>query len=195
MKSTRTAGWTLLELMITLTLLALLSAKVVTVMKMANDAAGDQSMAIHVENQANEILDRIGLAIMGSDRGTLVPSVEGLNYSGLRYKLSLGTENGVTVWDDTEEIRLAGVGTRIEWRENPDEAEERRLVWTKLASQLLEGEVLNGVDDNGNGLVDEQGLTFVIDRNMVTIRMTLRATSGVGREVIRTVERVVVCRN
>ena len=76
MKRTRTAGWTLLELMITLTLLAILTAKVVTVMRMANDAAGDQSMAIHVENQANEILDRIGLAIMGSDRATLDPILE-----------------------------------------------------------------------------------------------------------------------
>ena len=57
-------------------------------MKMANDAAGDQSMAIHVENQANEILDRIGvdlasLAALHVDAPDLAAGPEDNRLAGL----------------------------------------------------------------------------------------------------------------
>ena len=53
----------------------------------------------------------------------------------------------------------------------------------------------NGVDDNGNGLIDEQGLAFTIFRNTVTIRLSLLRLSADGQPIEKTVETTVTCRN
>ena len=97
------------------------------------------------------------------------------------------------MWSDPEEIRLDG--SAVEWRENPGTADERRVTWTTLVSPLLSGETINGVDDNGNGLVDEEGLSFVLDGDSVRIRLTIRRPEVDGRTVEQTVESVVCIRN
>lgn len=69
------------------------------------------------------------------------------------------------------------------------------MVWTSLARPFLEGEVLNGVDDNGNGLIDEQGLSFTLFGDSVTIRLSIAQTNPEGEEITQTVETVVTVRN
>ena len=68
------------------------------------------------------------------------------------------------------------------------------MVWSSLVRPLLEGEIQNGKDDNGNGLIDEQGLTFVIDGRAIRMRLTIgRDGESVTHE--RTVAASVVPRN
>ncbi|MCA9322374.1 MAG: hypothetical protein KDB53_16650, partial [Planctomycetes bacterium] len=45
---------------------------------------------------------------------------------------------------------------------------------------LLQGEVLNGLDDNGNGLADERGLSFERDgvRLLVRVGMGFKQSSA-----------------
>jgi hypothetical protein len=150
---------------------------------------------MHQEDHARRVIDRIALAIMGSDRETLVPQVEDVHTTSLRYNCSLGLENGVVVWSDPEEVRLDEASASVEWRENPGTVDERQVVWTSLVSPLLEGETVNGVDDNGNGLVDEDGLSFVIEGQRVTVRLTLQRLEVDGRRVQQSVESIVACRN
>ena len=190
----RRAGWTLIELVLAGVLVTGVVTKAAFVVNAAMGLASDESASMHYEDQANAVMDRIALAVMGSDRETLAPEVEDLHLSSIRYSFSLGLEDGEVVWSDVEEIRL-GAGNAIEWRENPDAAEERRVVWTNLVSPLLEGEAINGVDDNGNGLIDEDGLSFVLEGQRIHIRLTLRRPEVGGRTVQQTVERVVYCRN
>ncbi|NOT32397.1 MAG: hypothetical protein HOP15_18280 [Planctomycetes bacterium] len=189
------AGWTLIEV----TLAALLVTGVVTkaafVMNTALGLAGDQTASMHYEDQARGVMDKIALAVMGSDRGTLIPEIEELHSDSIRYTFSLGIEDGAVVWSAPEEIRLDEQRLAVEWRENPGAAEERKAVWTSLVSPLLEGEELNGVDDNGNGLIDEDGLSFVLEGERVVIRLTLRRPEVNGRLVEQTIESVVYCRN
>ena len=115
--------------------------------------------------------------------------------SDIRYSFSLGLEDGVVVWSDPEEIRLSATGEAVEWLGNPGTPEEQRVVWSHLVSPFLEGELLNGLDDNGNGLIDEEGLSFVIDGQRVVIRLTLNRPEVNGRTAQETIERVVTCRN
>jgi hypothetical protein len=165
------------------------------VMRSAFGLASEESATMHYEDQARRVMDRIAMAVMGSDRDRLAPEPEEVHTSEIRYSFSLGLEDGEVVWSDPEEIRLADSGTEVEWLENPGAAEERKVVWSDLVSPLLEGEVANGVDDNGNGLVDEDGLSFVIEGQRVTIRLTIQRPELDGRTVQETVERVVACRN
>ena len=158
------AGWSLIELVLASALVLGVVTKAAFVMNSALGLAGDSTASMHTEDQARAVMDRIALAVMGSDRGTLVPEIEELHTNSLRYTFSLGVEDGEIVWSDPEQIRLGVGNSSVEWVENPGAAEERKAVWTSLVSPLLQGEEVNGVDDNGNGLIDEDGLSFVLDR-------------------------------
>ena len=188
-------GWTIIELLLATALVTVVMGKAVFVMKAALGLAGEQSASMHQEDQARAVMDRIALAVMGSDRASLLPQIEQIHSNSIRYTFSLGLEDGAVVWSAPEEIRLGGTGTSIEWREKPDAADERRVVWSNLVSPLLEGETVNGVDDNGNGLIDEDGLSFVLEDQRVVIRLTLSRMESDGRIVPETVESVVFCRN
>jgi type II secretory pathway pseudopilin PulG len=187
------AGWTLIELVLAGVLVTGIMAKAAFVVNAALGLANDETASMHYEDQARRVMDRIALAVMGSDRDTLLPQIEALHTSSIRYSFSLGLEDGEVVWSAPEEIRLDG--SAVEWRENPGAAEERRTVWTNVVSPLLQGELVNGVDDNGNGLVDEDGLSFVLEGQRIVIRMTLRRPEVGGRTVEQSVESIVYCRN
>ncbi len=190
----RRSGWTLVELALAGLLVTGVVTKAAFVVDAALGLASDESASMHYEDQARVVMDRIGLAVMGSDRDSLFPEIQELHTNSMRYSFSLGLEDGEVVWSDPEEIRL-GVGNAVEWRENPDAAQERRAVWTTLVSPLLEGEVVNGMDDNGNGLIDEDGLSFVLEGQRIVIRLTLRRPEVDGRTVQQSVESIVYCRN
>ncbi|MCP3914576.1 MAG: hypothetical protein GY711_03345 [bacterium] len=74
---------------------------------------------------------------------------------------------------DTSHVEFENVtGKHIVSQEGSD------LMWNLLSlstrvAPFLEGEVPNGMDDNGNGLIDEKGFSFVRDRRAMTVRLTL----------------------
>ncbi len=69
-----------------------------------------------------------------------------------------------------------------------------RVVWNGITlcevAPFLEGEIPNGMDDNGNGLIDERGLSFTFDRHSVRIRLTTQARVD-GELRVQTVETTV----
>ena len=109
--------------------------------------------------------------------------------------MSLGVENGVVVWKDPENIGIGEQPNQLVWRSNAGTLAERRVVWSNILRPYLEGEVLNGIDDNGNGIIDEKGISFVLFRNSVTIRLTLGRELPGGGFAEETVETVVTVRN
>ncbi|MEQ1893423.1 MAG: hypothetical protein ABL998_12825 [Planctomycetota bacterium] len=187
------AGWTLVEFLLAAGLTGLVMTKASLVLREAFGAAGRSTAMMHTEDQARAVMERISLAVMGSDRESLFPGVESVHSSAIRYSMSLGIEDGELVWSAPEEIRLDG--TSVEWRENPGAVEEQRVTWSSLVSPLLAGETVNGVDDNENGLVDEDGLSFVLEGESVRIRLTIQRPELDGRTVPQTVESVVYIRN
>jgi hypothetical protein len=68
-------------------------------------------------------------------------------------------------------------------------------VLSNIVRPFLEGEIPNGIDDNGNGIIDEKGLSFVVNEGSVTIRLTI-GRQVAGQAVIEeTLESTVMCRN
>lgn len=197
---TRTArarrGFTLIEALIAASLLGIVVVKITMVLNSATQSHNRESSAMVLEDQAHRVLDQIAYAIMGAERDELVPDpLQPLYSTELNYSVSLGVEAGEVVFNDPERIGLGNVLSQLVWAENPGVAEERRVVWTNLVSPFLEGEIPNGVDDNGNGLVDESGLTFSLEGNAVTIRLSLARPQSDGTLLEETVETLVTCRN
>lgn len=194
--SSRCAGWTLLELLMGLVLLTLLVMKTYETVSVATEAAEDVTEDVVIEDQARRVLRQIAYAVMGANRESLAPDAAApFSTEDLRYQVNLGIQDGVVVWSDPEQIAMNEDDLEVFWRQNPDAEGERRVVWTKLVSPYLEGELPNGMDDNGNGLIDEEGLSFTVAGDSVTIRITLQRQAGDGELLTRTLETTVTCRN
>ena len=194
--SVRRAGFSLVELAIGLTVLAILSANIIWVLSATGRSSDNETARSILEDHTQTVLRRIGLAIMRSSRETLtLENPQGFTNEKVEYSVQIGINEGAAVWDDPERIEMLDNEGSIAWSKNPDAPEELRVVWSNLVRPLLEGEVMNGIDDNGNGLVDEKGLSFVLDRNAVTIRLSLERRTPEGEVLTRTVETTVTCRN
>ncbi|HVS17392.1 MAG TPA: hypothetical protein VMT18_02240 [Planctomycetota bacterium] len=191
------AAYTLLEVVISIGLVALVVTNIVLALDSSTKAYEVGSTRIEVEDQARRTLDRIALAVMGSSREGLAPGQEyPLDTDSLTYQLHLGYQNGVAVWSDPERIAREEQQAQIAWSKNPGNADEQRVVWTKWVRETMDGEIPgNGLDDNGNGLIDEKGLSFTIEQDLVTIRLTLEKNGPDGRPVTVALDTQVGVRN
>jgi len=195
MSGTRCAGFTLVETIISLALVGLVITKLALVMDEARRAHQDESIAMALDDQAMELIDRISFALVGAARQKLTGAMLApLTSAEIHYQVSMGIEDGQAVWSDPEVIGMKDEGS-LYWAENPGEVNERLVVWANTVSQMLQNELANGIDDNGNDLADELGLSFVLDGRSVTIRLSLERLADDGKKVQSTKETTVTCRN
>ena len=190
-------GYTLVEVAIVATLGTIVMFKGATLVRDVVRVGNQEMQDMALEDHSRKMMDQITYAIMSSDRESLVPmnTVFPDFETGLTYRLSLGLENGNVVWSDPEWIGLGPNGTQIVWAASPGAADEQRVVWSNRVQALMEGEIPNGLDDNGNGLVDEQGLNFLITGNRVIVRLTLAQVGENGEITEHTIETTATCRN
>jgi hypothetical protein len=79
--------------------------------------------------------------------------------------------------------------------ENEGQPDERRTVLASGVAELFEGESANNLDDNGNGLKDERGLSFSAQGSVVTVRLSCQRRDDAGRLLSKTAETAVHLRN
>ena len=192
----RRGGFTLIEAMIAMVLVGLVLTKLTMVMSQASKVHQVESLTMTLEDQAAQVLDRIAFAIIGSDADTITPGVAApFSTNNVTFQISLGVENGEIVLGDPEQIGTRGDGSQLYWGHNIGGMDERYVVWSNSVSEMLEGETLNGVDDNGNDLDDELGLSFNMSGKSITIRLTLVRTDKNGFKTEVTEQTTVTCRN
>lgn len=190
----RRAGFTAIELSVVLVLLVIVAIKAAMLFDFAAKSQIEDTAELALEDQARRTLDQVAFAVMGANRETLFPDPDSPNHDHrVWYEVSLGVEDGEVVWADPEEI--SGANSKVVWSQNPGQADERRVVWSNVVRPFLEGEIQNGQDDNGNGLIDEKGLNFTLQGNRVTIRLTLERAQPDGDVITQSVETSVTLRN
>ncbi|MAB79284.1 MAG: hypothetical protein CMJ89_08015 [Planctomycetes bacterium] len=189
-------GFTIIEALIAMALVGLVLTKLTMVVTQAQKAHTNEVATMVLEDQAAQVLDRVAFAIIGSDADTIDPVVEApFSTDELSFRISMGVEEGEVIWGNPEQIGLRGDGSQLYWGQNVGEVEERIVVWCNTVSEMLEGELLNGYDDNGNSLDDELGLSFDKNGKSITIRMTLVKVDKEGRSREVTEQTTVTCRN
>jgi len=182
--------------MFAIALMAIIVAKLTIVAREASELHGRETASMALEDKAYQVLDRIVYAIIGADAQTLDPTaIFPFFAAGLEYKISLGVEDGETIWSPVEFIGVGEDSSQLRWGRNLGEEEELFVVWCNAVSSLIEDEIENGSDDNDNALVDETGLTFTVKDESVTIILTLEGTDKDGEVQRQTVQTVVTCRN
>jgi prepilin-type N-terminal cleavage/methylation domain-containing protein len=194
-RSTR-GGFTLLEALIALSVLGLVLGNVVMMLRSSNDAYDVEAGKAQLELQIDQTLDRIVLALMGASTDSLDPnSSMPAFHDELTFQQSLGFANGELLFGAQERIELALADGEVIWREKPGEVDERSVTWSRWVARFLEGELMNGVDDNANGLIDESGLVFLVEGAQVTVHLTMQRVDTHGRTTTYSRTAVVHCRN
>jgi hypothetical protein len=149
-----------------------------------------------LDMQLDRTMDRIALALMAARKDSLLPANNTPLFTAhLDFNQSKGFEDGHEIFGDTERIELVDGAEQIVWKQRPDTVDERKVVWTNWVRQYFKDEAANGIDDDANGLIDEWGLSFTVDGNRVTIRLTLEREGPEHAILKRTQETTVTCRN
>jgi prepilin-type N-terminal cleavage/methylation domain-containing protein len=192
------AGFTLLELMIALAVLALVIVNVTSLMRTAGRAFDSDAANARLEEVATRTMDRVLYALAGASRTSLTPAnAAPLSNSMINYQPSLGISEDEAVLGEPERIELEPATGIVRWTRNVGESDQQTVAWGDLVRALHAGEVgANVWDDNGNGLVDEAGLSFaLVGDNSVRVELSLERKSESGKQLLFSLESRVTCRN
>ncbi|MEM8709530.1 MAG: prepilin-type N-terminal cleavage/methylation domain-containing protein [Planctomycetota bacterium] len=196
----RRAGFSLVEVIIAISVLVLIAVNVGMVSRVGRSAAESGVLMLRVDDELHLTMDRISLALMAADS----EEVDGLAAAPLpsdwvQYQAALGTNDGEVVHGPVEDVswRPAGDGNgTVQWRERPDEETERQIVWSKHVPIAYQSEILENLeDDNGNDLLDEAGLAFTKDARTINIHVTVEREGEDGRSHSTHKKSVITCRN
>ena len=208
------AGFSLLEILISLTMLVTFTGSLLLVLFTGTKTAHTGMARQGVESLARRTMDRIAAELVSSGTSVLVPNptgafgsatltfqcVEGLGANnnaawGTPRKLALQLEEGEN--DDGVDNNGNGLVDEraLVWTIDPGGAGEQSTIWAHGVREYLEGESPNGLDDNGNGLLDERGLSFVRQAGLLTIRLSLEQVDTERNHLVRTVQTTLRLRN
>jgi len=217
MKRTSRAGFTIVEMAISATLLAGLLAGVIALTLAGSGAFRAGTSKIDLETRVHVALDRMAHEIGNAGRGSLfpnpqpVPGIQGLGTSTLDFQACVGTAGKVPLFGPVQRLALELEPSELDngldddadglvdeglvtWTTDLGGPSPRRAVLATGVGELLEGELANGADDNGNGLVDEPGLAFQLIGERVNVWLTLERSVD-GNLLTYTAQRSIAFRN
>lgn len=190
MRKRRRSGFTLVELVIGVTILAVLSGAVMLFTTSTSNAYRTVSMSIHNDAMARRGMRKVKELLRGTGADQILPMMgAGLWTDTVEFQQVIGQTGGVPEWAPLQRLELQEEPSDPDdGLDNDDDGliDERVLVWIRDSglpterpvvllrnvSELLGGERPNGADDNGNGLIDEPGACFDFDEGFVTFRLT-----------------------
>jgi len=188
-------GLTLVETMISLTLLVLMLTGIESVLGSARRQYASGSRAMSLERRGAQALGRVVGALRAADPDSIsVVPMAPLATSEITFQLNEGYEGQQVSWSPPVRIRLEPDG-RISRTDALGLPEERTGYWGHDIAPLLEGETLNGLDDNGNGLIDEPGLCVSRQGQLLSIALTLSVAAPGGAVQTHTWSTQLHCRN
>jgi Tfp pilus assembly protein PilW len=209
----RTRGFSLLEILLGLTMVGSFLGALVMVVSASTRAARTGMARQSAESQARRALDRIVRELVSSAVGTLDPDPvapwggasltfqrissfsEGAIEWGVPARLSLELEPGeLDNGLDDNANGLVDEGQLV-YTLDPDAPAPQSVVWVKGVREFYPGELPNGLDDNANGLADEAGLSFERRDGRLIVRLCLEETDGQGHTLVHALTTTVRPRN
>lgn len=200
--SSSRAGLTMIEVLISTAVLSLVLLSIAMVTKTGSGVYRATMARDALRQRGEQTLDRIADALSTASKATFdAAPVAPFGASTLDYRTPTGLTGGVVSWSVKNRIAY-----RVDPKAEPNEGEivlirdvgAAKSVTTVLATHvadLLDGEKPNGKDDNGNGLVDEKGLSFVLVGDQLTVRVSLADTDSDGNPITCTLATKVRLRN
>jgi hypothetical protein len=168
-------GFTIVEAVFVVLILAVVFGALTAFVRTGGATYRAGSRAMRLEERGSRTLHRIVDALRTAD-SLSVSAVPAPPFSTDRivFQRNLGYGAHETSWSAPLSLELDAGRGRVLRRESPGLPGEQTTVWCLDVPALLEGETPNGLDDNGNGLIDEGGLCFSREGDLLSIRLTVR---------------------
>ena len=209
----RERGMTLLEMTIATVAFMVVIGAVYSVLASGSQTVHATTVSGQLERKVERIARRIGRTVMLAGASTLLPSPQApLGSSQVSFQCSQGWANDAMVWgpvisvgleddinDPSDGMDNDGDGcideATVVWRRDVGGPNEVSEIWVDNVRRFMDGEIQNNQDDNGDGLVDEAGLSFVLQGSTLVIRLFLERRGVEGRVVTRVARHAVRLRN
>ena len=203
---------TMLEIMVSTAVISLVLLSAALVVKSGNSVYRSTLARDHLRQQGQAAVNRIADTVAMASKSTFGATLAAPAGSAtLDFRTPTGITGNVVSWTTPSRIAYQPSqthhGKSAKHNATLDNDGEvvlirdvgsKNAVTTVLASHVaayLEGESANGKDDNGNGLVDEKGLSFVLTGDQLTIRLTVADFDPDGLPVWVTSETQIRLRN
>jgi hypothetical protein len=204
---------TLLEMTIATVAFMVVIGAVYSVLASGSQTVHATTVSGQLERKVERIARRIGRTAMLAGASTLLPSPQApLGSSQVSFQCSQGWANDAMVWGPVISVGLEddiddpadgmdndGDGcideATVVWRRDVGGPNEVSEIWVDNVRRFMDGEIQNNQDDNGDGLVDEAGLSFVLQGSTLVIRLCLERRGVDGRVVTRVARHAVRLRN
>jgi len=205
-------GFSLVELLIVITVLSLAIGSVAMVGRASERAYSTGTTAALLEEHTAAAMHRITAELEIAMLGSVTPDPTALGTEEILYTQPAGL-GGATViptplrrlaFDyevgeiddgiDNNGNGLIDEGRVVLWEDFGGSGERQRVL-TRWVTELLPGEDPNGLDDNGNGLVDECGFTVVRMGETFVVWLSLQRRDGQGHSLTRSARSAMRLRN
>lgn len=144
----RASGFTLVEVVIVLALVSVVMGSVITVLRSSMRACQVGSTAGHLEALLNRALDHIAERLQASSHTAVVPALASpFSSPQIDFQRSVGYAGGAVTWSPTE----------------------------RIAFQYRPGEVDDGIDNDGDGIVDDGQVVWTRDVGLPSETSTVLA--------------------
>jgi hypothetical protein len=209
-------GHSIIEVTIAATVLMSVFGAVGVVTQRGARLSEEGISATGVESASRRAVDRVASELAGSQRASLpLPPAAQRGASTIEFQRVEGFNGGnLLLANERRILRVASAGDPDDGLDNdsdglvdegdlvlvPDTTDPGapNIVLASGVAEMTAGEIAgNGIDDNGNGLVDEPGLCFAWDADALVVRIlvTLQRVGAQGQVFTRTSETTVGIRN
>jgi hypothetical protein len=215
MKRTRTAGFSLVELVIVAALMGVVLGAPLMIFRSAERMRSSVTTSVELRAMVRQTMDRIAGRLEGSSVGVIPQSAlgAGLWSPVVDFQVARGWNGAAVDWGPPERIALQPspedpddgldndtdglIDERIVvWSTDVGAAAQRDLVIRRDVPERLAGETAgNGIDENGNGLLNEAGLSFEFVGEQVVIRLSLQGRDSSNATIVQSEERQIALRN
>ena len=209
------SGFTLVEMIVSVTVLGLLFGLVGMIQMRGNDASEDALARASTEARARRALDRVAEHLTGVGRTFLFPDPStNFGSSTATFQHPTGVSGGgIVLWDSPSRLELLLEPNETNNGVDDDGdglVDERRVVFTRNVGtgnqqsvtlcngvpELMAGEIAgNALDDNGNSVIDEAGFNIRRIGDLLTVRLSVQQAFGEGQMATSTMETSIVLHN
>ena len=207
-----TRGFTLIELMIGVSVTAGLFYAITMITISASNTYDGTMRRSNLVSKAHQVLDRITDEFVEAELSTMSPALVGVGASTITYRVPDSLVGSVITWSGNRTISFQvdqgefddGIDNNGDGRIDEGVVlltidvglpTQQQVTLAHQVRSLLAGEIGNLGDDNGNVMADERGLVFELNGNVLTIRLTLENIDEDGNFLSKTVQTSVRIRN
>ncbi len=212
-RATRTRrGFSLLELAIALAAFSLVLGSALELLVRGRDLSRATTQRAVATRKAQAALER-AVAELREASGTVNPDPSGPGGANtMQFQTPLAVAGAVVTWSNLRQLLwepdpadplgggdddgdgLVDEG-RLVFVRDVGAANERRVVLATNVPRLAPDELLNNLDDNGNGVIDEAGFNIQRVGNVFTLRLWVSEPGPGGRREVGQAEASIILRN